>query len=300
MACNNCNNGCVNPQSCACDCTTCAEANSCDIPVGDTGPQGPQGPQGPPGVNGTDGINGADGTDGCTLMDVYISDGTDGNVQGDVIVTTGPTPTPCNQVINAGNIIQSVIQQGALLPSGIIVMWSGPLGSIPLGWTLCDGGAPGVPNLSGKFIASYGAGDPNFGAILAAGGSTTVSLSKSNIPAHVHNIGSYTALMATSGAHAHRWRGFFEVDGSPGWGSVDRPQSRNRIGGDPLEWTTARPFDGTNDCTGDTDTNCGAHSHNVTLIGNSGDGTADSLNFPQGVPFNILPQFVTLAYIIKD
>lgn len=297
MACDNCMNGCVNPQNCACDCTTCAEANGCDIPVGDTGPQGPQGPQGPPGVNGTDGINGNDGADGCTMLDVYISDGTDGNTQGDVIVTTGPTPTPCNQVINAGNVIQSIINNGAVIPPGIIVMWAGALGSIPTGWLLCDG-LSGTPNLSGKFIASYGAGDPNFGAVLAPGGAITTSLSKGNIPAHVHNLGTYASTISTSGAHAHRWRGFWNVDGT---GSpIDDPKSRFRIGGDPLDWVTARPNDGTGDCTGDTDTNCGAHSHSVFMTGNSGDGTADSLTAPQGLPFSILPPFVTLAYIQKQ
>ena len=42
-ACENCENGCINPDLCTCDCSTCAEGNACDIPVGDQGPQGPQG-----------------------------------------------------------------------------------------------------------------------------------------------------------------------------------------------------------------------------------------------------------------
>lgn len=299
MACNNCENGCVNPQNCACDCTTCAEANGCDIPVGDTGPQGPVGPQGPPGVNGTDGVNGADGADGCTLLDVYISDGTDGNLEGDVIVTTGPTPTPCNQVINAGNVIQSVINQGAVIPSGIIVMWAGQLGNIPTGWSLCDG-TNFTPNLAGRFIAAYGAGDPLFGAVGATGGSNTVQLLKGNIPAHNHNVGTYNCQIPVSGAHAHRWRGYWSVDGTPGASSADEVKSRNRVGGDPLEWVTARPFDGTNDCAGDADTNCGAHTHPTTMFGVSGDGVADGLTAPQGLPFNIVPLYFTLAFIRKD
>ena len=299
MACNNCLNGCVNPQNCACDCTTCAEANGCDIPVGDTGPQGPGGPQGLPGVNGTDGINGIDGADGCTLMDVYISDGTDGNANGDVIVTTGPTPTPCNQVINAGNLLTSIITNG-VIPPGIIVMWAGALGNIPAGWNLCDGtGVPVTPNLSGKFIASYGAGDPNFGGVLAAGGLINQSLSTGNIPAHIHNLGTYASTVPTSGAHAHMFRGWWEVDGTTTAAAAELCQARFRVPTDFLEWQTARPFDGTPDCTGDTDTNCGAHSHSVFMTGNSGDGTAGGLNAPQGLPFSILPIYVTLAYIQK-
>ena len=90
------------------------------------------------------------------------------------------------------------------------------------------------------------------------------------------------------------------IDGEDGMRSMLYPdeqecKSRFRIGSDALEWCTARPNDGTTDCTGDADPNCGAHTHNVSLTGNSGDGQADSLNFPQGVPFNILPAFVTCS-----
>lgn len=37
------------------------------------------------------------------------------------------------------------------VPRGIIAMWSGPIGSVPGGWALCNG-AGGTPNLSDKFI----------------------------------------------------------------------------------------------------------------------------------------------------
>lgn len=37
------------------------------------------------------------------------------------------------------------------LPTGIIMIWSGTLGSIPAGWQLCDG-TNGSPNLQNYFI----------------------------------------------------------------------------------------------------------------------------------------------------
>lgn len=37
------------------------------------------------------------------------------------------------------------------VPSGVIVMWSGPITSIPSGWTLCNG-ANGTPDLRNQFI----------------------------------------------------------------------------------------------------------------------------------------------------
>lgn len=56
---------------------------------------------------------------------------------------------------------------GGSVPSGVILMWSGSLATIPAGFVLCDG-QNGTPNLSGKFVR--GAGTPG-----ATGGSSTAS-----------------------------------------------------------------------------------------------------------------------------
>jgi len=288
MACENCSNGCLNPQLCACDCTTCAEANSCDIPVGDTGPQGPAGPMGLPGVNGVNGQNGTDGTDGCTLVDMYISDGTDGNTIGDIIVTTGPTPTPCNTVLNIGNLIDTIVNNGgATIPSGIIVMWSGTIPNIPIGWQLADG-TNSQPDLRGRFIASYLAGDPNFGGIMASGGALSVNLGLANIPAHTHDIGSFTVVPTiTSDTHCHNvW--LRDSGTSVGaYRDAEFGRGGTRTMGSPLG--------------GGCNTDSYTHTHIVTTVlsGNTGDGTAAGLTFPQGVAFPILPEYYTLAYIIK-
>jgi microcystin-dependent protein len=271
---------------CACDCTTCAQANSCDIPVGDTGPVGPPGAQGLPGINGTNGSNGIDGVDGCSLIDVYISDGTDGNTDGDIIVTTGPTPTPCNQVINAGNILTTLTSSGStLIPPGIIVMWSGPISSIPVGWQLADG-TNGQPDLRGRFIASYLAGDPNFGAPLASGGTFTVTLQPNNIPAHTHGLGSYNvASTVTNDTHCHIL--FLRTSGTSVGSYRDAEYGRGSG-----QWA--------NPTQGNCNTNSYTHSHTVsnTMSGVSGDGTP-ALTAPQGAPFSIIPLYFTLAYIIK-
>lgn len=42
-------------------------------------------------------------------------------------------------------------QSGSGIPSGVIVMWSGSVASIPSGWFLCNG-SNGTPNLRDKFI----------------------------------------------------------------------------------------------------------------------------------------------------
>lgn len=42
-----------------------------------------------------------------------------------------------------------------LVPSGLITMWSGSIGSIPAGWALCNG-ASGTPDLRDRFVVGAG------------------------------------------------------------------------------------------------------------------------------------------------
>jgi len=90
-----------------------------------------------------------------------------------------------------------------LLPTGVIVMWSGNLASIPPGWALCDGGTytcpdgtpATTPDLRGRFIYGVSAGeDPG-----ATGGSTTHFHDYFDVPFHNHTI--------TDPGHIHDLRG---------------------------------------------------------------------------------------------
>ncbi|QDP52766.1 MAG: hypothetical protein Unbinned838contig1000_17 [Prokaryotic dsDNA virus sp.] len=279
MACESCLNGCVTPQHCSCDCNTCAEANSCDIPVGDTGPVGPQGPQGPPGVNGTNGLPGADGADGCSLTDVYISDGLDGNTTGDVIVTTG-TAAPCPNTYNAGNIISTVLGPGGAIPAGVICMWKGNVASIPQGWAFCDG-TQGTPDLRGHFVGAFGdniAYSP-FNNLGASGGSFTVNLEPSQIPAHTHSGNTLTAIttIADNGNHRH------QIDAANGvTGGMADKGGGNSVG---QYWTTW----------------AGIHNHQATtnISGQTGDGTSSGLSAPNGANVDITNKYYVLAFIMK-
>ena len=288
MACENCLNGCVNPQHCSCDCHTCAEANSCDIPVGDTGPQGPAGPQGPPGANGTDGTNGVDGADGCSMTDVYISDGTDGNTIGDVIVTTGTPPPPCPNQYNAGNLISTIIGPGGAIPSGIIVMWSGAIINIPTGWAFCDG-TNGTPDLRGHFIGAYGAGPgyAPFNNLGGTGGSFNINLQQNQIPAHTHDASGLTATTTIADdTHCHNvWlRGTGTAVGSYRDAEYGRGGTRN----------LGNPVGG--GCNTDDDTH--THAAQTLLSGTTGDGTP-ALSAPQGANVDITNKYYTLAFIMK-
>ena len=77
-----------------------------------------------------------------------------------------------------------------IVPSGVIVMWSGSIASIPSGWLLCDG-TNGTPNLRDRFIVGAG----NTYAVAASGGSADATL-----PAHTHTFSGGTS---GAGSHSH-------------------------------------------------------------------------------------------------
>jgi len=63
-------------------------------------------------------------------------------------------------------ILQSAPAVSATFTAGMIIIWSGSLGSIPVGWVLCDG-TNATPDLRDRFIVGAG----NTYAIGATGGS---------------------------------------------------------------------------------------------------------------------------------
>lgn len=79
----------------------------------------------------------------------------------------------------------------ALVPSGMIMIWSGSVGSIPSGWVLCNG-ANSTPDLRDKFIV--GAGSTY--AVGGTGGSANaVVVSHTHTatvtdPGHLHSVGA--------------------------------------------------------------------------------------------------------------
>ena len=84
------------------------------------------------------------------------------------------------------------------VPSGAILMWSGKIADVPLGWALCDG-ANGTPDLRNRFV---------IGAVQDDGGvaktNVTGSLTQSGdgqIPAHSHAAG--TLVADSAGVHTH-------------------------------------------------------------------------------------------------
>lgn len=82
-----------------------------------------------------------------------------------------------NRFIN----LQTQIDSFNPFTTGMILMWSGTISTIPTGWSLCDG-TSGTPNLTDKFIVgagnTYTPGD--------TGGANSVTLTVNQIPSHNH------------------------------------------------------------------------------------------------------------------
>lgn len=70
------------------------------------------------------------------------------------------------------------------VPTGVIVMWSGSIGTIPSGWQICNG-TSGTPDLRDRFIVGAG----NSYAVGAAGGEAAHTLTIAEMPSHTHTTG---------------------------------------------------------------------------------------------------------------
>lgn len=87
--------------------------------------------------------------------------------------------------ISTNTVVVPGFPNNALVPEGVIVMWSGSAASKPAGWAVCDG-TLGTPNLSDKFIIAAGTtNQPG-----SFGGNKTIILSTPQLPSHNHGAGS--------------------------------------------------------------------------------------------------------------
>ena len=96
-------------------------------------------------------------------------------------------------------ILQNSSTSGVTIPTGLIAIWSGSTGSIPSGWTLCNG-SNGTPDLRNSFI--IGAGSTY--SVGATGGSAdAIVVSHTHTatvtdPGHLHALNATTAGGATT------------------------------------------------------------------------------------------------------
>jgi len=111
---------------------------------------------------------------------------------------TSPTPTAGSNTTQIANTAYVRGELTTLIPSGIILLWSGAIASIPTGWVLCNG-ANSTPDLRDRFVV--GAGTTY--AVNATGGANTVTLDVTMIPAHTHSLSASGTTANASTDHTH-------------------------------------------------------------------------------------------------
>ena len=126
--------------------------------------------------------------------------GVDGRPPTEIWLTNGYsykfilTDSSNNQIQTYDNlygILQTAPAVSNTVPSGLISLWSGSVGSIPAGWLLCDG-TNGTPDLRNSFILGAG----NAYAVGATGGSTDAI-----VVSHTHTATSTSTV--TDPQHNH-------------------------------------------------------------------------------------------------
>jgi microcystin-dependent protein len=153
------------------------------------------------------------------------------------------------------------------IPVGGIILWSGAVNAVPDGWALCNG-TQNTPDLRGRFVMGGG----GTRAVGVTGGTETVTLTESQLPAHNHRVSGSTS---TGGDHSHPYDDVYFSECCPnnGWrGSGDSDWDNG-------PWATRRNT-----------LNAGSHSHTFDVTSASTGG---------GQAIDNLPPFYVLAYIMR-
>jgi len=127
----------------------------------------------------------------------------DGNtsLSGTSLATTAANGTSDTQIATTAFVVNAITNSA--IPSGVILLWSGSIASIPAGWALCNGGNS-TPDLRDRFLV--GAGSTY--AVNATGGSanavvvqhTHTATSSVTDPGHNHSNGNFNRLLQVDGS----------------------------------------------------------------------------------------------------
>jgi hypothetical protein len=90
------------------------------------------------------------GTDGRPPSEIWLTDGFFYK-----FVLTDSSDVTIQTYDNLYGIIGTAPTPATPTPSGVIVLWSGSIGSIPAGWVLCNGNN-GTPDLRNRFVVGAG------------------------------------------------------------------------------------------------------------------------------------------------
>jgi hypothetical protein len=137
---------------------------------------------------------------GTTTLSGAVTSSNSLNVTGTMLVD-GASGTSGQFLTSAGSGNTPTWTTLTAFVSGMIMMWSGTVATIPSGWLLCNG-TSGTPDLRNKFIIGANADDGGAAKTNVTGSYTQTGGSKDAIiPYHNHTATS----SVTDSGHAHEW-----------------------------------------------------------------------------------------------
>lgn len=207
------------------------------------------------------------------ITDLAVADGGTGSstlAANNVLLGNGTSALQTVAPGSSGNVLTSngtTWVSGTAFVTGMIMMWSGTIATIPSGWALCNG-TSGTPDLRNRFIVGASVDSGGQSVTTITGGNTKTGGSKDAITvSHTHTF-STTTSNAGSHSHLFYWSG---VSGSNPWPDVDNNSA------------SSSPASGSTSVAGD-------HNHSVS-------GTTNSTG-SSGTDANLTPYYA-LAFIMK-
>ena len=205
-------------------------------------------------------------------------------------VDTDLTYNPVTNTLNVPNISGNGSGLSGIesFVTGMIILWSGSVGSIPSGFVLCNG-SNGTPDLRNRFVV--GAGDSY--SVGNSGGSNDVTLSTSQLPSyghsfsgssHNHSSGGLSGSTNNQGSHAHTLQ---IANGSDANDSDDRRLKT-------IFQSQQATFSGAVNSNG-------GHTHSISISGNTGNQSIGGSigNTGSGASIENRPPYYALCYIMK-
>jgi hypothetical protein len=136
------------------------------------------------------------GSDGRPTSEIWLTQG-----YSYKFVLTDSTNNQIQTYDNLYGILQNAPAQAATIPTGLIAIWSGSVGSIPSGWLLCDG-TNGTPDLRNSFIlgagSTYSVNQTGGSADAIVVSHTHTATSTVTDPGHLH---AFTAAQFVAGSN---------------------------------------------------------------------------------------------------
>lgn len=180
---------------------------------------------------------------------------------------TAPTATVGSNTTQLATTAFVKAEIASYIPSGVILLWSGSVATIPSGWVLCNG-SNSTPDLRNRFVV--GAGSTY--SVGGTGGSADATL-----VSHTHTFSGTTSGQSADHYHNFSFGRYF----TPQYGGEEGFATGNYAGSTNASTTYPSNTSGT---TSD-------HSHSYSGTTSSSGSSATNAN---------LPPYYALAYIMKS